>query len=269
MVVSTPLSRRQFLTRVGVLGAAASLLGPSGWRLPGARAQVSDAAVVLHELIRDTFNGLAAFVVPGSDDYSVAQGVSADGPGAVDAKAADFLMQAADFFVPFPDQYMAPIVQALRQGSQESGFPADALDVPADIARELDIGLEQLFANDDTLPTAMVFALTFNFLATRVNPAAAGGQFLSPFARLSYEEKAAAWEIFEQADPELVAMFDSQFPEPQTESVSGLLRFAAGAAVEFIGFCTYSEFHAYDKQTRQLSGRPIGWEISKFQPAVD
>jgi hypothetical protein len=269
MVVGMSLSRRAFLARVGVLGAAAGLLGPAALRRPGARAQVRDAAAVLHELARDTFDGLAAFVVPGDDDYSVAQGVTAAGPGAVAAGAADFLMRSADFFVPFPDHYAAPVVQALRQGAAENGFPPESLDVPADIARELDIGLEQLFANDDTLPATMVFALTFNFLATRVNPAAAGGQFLSPFARLSYEEKAAAWELFEQADPDLVAMIDSQLPEPQTESVSGLLRFAAGAAVEFIAFWTYSEGEAYDKTARKLTGTPIGWQLSNYQPSVD
>lgn len=268
-MVGTALSRRQFLARVGVLSAAAGLLGPTGWRLPGARAQVAEAAMVLKQLSRDTFNGLIAFVVPGSDVYSVAQGVMADGPGGIDAKATDFLLSAVDFFLPFPDHYVAPIVQAMRQGSQEFGFPPESLDVPAEVARQLDIGLEQIFASDDTVPLALLFAMTFNFLATRVNPAAASGSFLSPFARLTFEEKAAAWELFEKPDPDLVAMFDAQLPEPQTESVSGVLRFAAGALLEFAGFGTYSEYGAFDNQTRTLTGRPVGWDLSNFQRAVD
>lgn len=267
--MTSSLSRRQFLSRVGVLGAAAGLLGPAALRWPAAQAQVRDAAAVLHELARDTWNGLAAFVIPGSDEYSVAQGVTADGPGAIDAKAVDFIMESVDFFVPFPDHYLAPIVQALRQGAAESGFPPEGLDVPADIARELDIGLEQVLANDDTLPLQMVLALTINFLATRVNPLAVSGAFLSPFARLSFEEKAAAWQLFEQADPDLVAMIDGALPEPQTETVSGVLRFAAGALLEFIAFGTYSEYSTYDKEARQLTGRPIGWDLGNYQAAVD
>jgi hypothetical protein len=262
------LSRRQFLARVGVLGAAAALF-PGGWyRLTGARGQVREAGQVLAELARDTFNGLAAFVVPGPDEYSVAQGMTSPTPGAMAAKTTDFLIKAADFFVPFPDAYLRPIVAALREGSQGS-LPPELFSGLDDLARQLDEGLEALFHNDNTIPLSLVFAMQLNFLATRVNPAAANGSFLSPFARLTFAEKVQAWELFERPDPDLVAAIDGALPEPQTETVSGVLRFAAGALVEFAAFGTYTEFGSYDLEKRALTGRPVGWTLSGYQHSVD
>ena len=43
--------------------------------------QIEPISMVLAELARDTFNGLSAFVVPGADPYSVAQGVQTTGAG--------------------------------------------------------------------------------------------------------------------------------------------------------------------------------------------
>jgi hypothetical protein len=66
--------RRSFLGNALGAGLAAAmvqaqvLVASMGW-LQTAHAQAVD-------LRRDTFNGLFAFVLPGSDPYSVAQGVS-------------------------------------------------------------------------------------------------------------------------------------------------------------------------------------------------
>ena len=259
------MNRRQFLARVGVLGAAMGLWSTGAWR--SVRGAPPPGSEVLGELARDTMNGLGAFVVPGPDEYSVAQGVTSPTPGAVDAKIADFLISSADNFVPFPDHYIRPVVAAMKTGSEGSGFPPEMFSVPLEISRQLDEAFEALFANDNTVPLSLVFAMQMNFLATRVNPAAANGSFLSPFARLTYEEKVAAWDLFETPDPALVAMIDGALPEPQTETVSGMLRFAAGALVEFAGFGTYTEWSTWDADARDVKGTPVGWHISNYVPS--
>lgn len=259
------MNRRQFLARVGVLGAAMGLWSTGAWR--SVRGAPPPGSEVLAELARDAMNGLAAFAVPGPDPYSIAQGVTSPTPGGVDAKAGDFLITSADNFVPFPDHYLRPVVQAMKTGSEESGFPPELLSVPLEVSRQLDEAFEALFASDNTIPLSLVFAMQMNFLATRVNPGAIGGSFASPFANLSYQDKVAAWELFETPDPALVAMIDGALPEPQTETVSGVLRFAAGALAEFAAFGSYNEFGVFDPATRQLTGTPVGWQNSHYVPS--
>jgi hypothetical protein len=268
---SQVMDRRQFLARVGVLGAAVGLFGPLAFRgMQRAGAQVAEIGQVLAELARDTFNGLVAFVVPGADDYSVAQGVQVPGPGAIDARTTDFLLSSADFFVPLPDGFARSVVSALRTGSEDTGFPIppELMGVSLELARQVDDEIVSLLHNDITIPLSLVFAMNINFLATRVNPLAVSGNFLSPFSRLTFDEKAAAWELFERPDPDLVSLIDGALPEPQTETVSGVLRFAAGALLEFAGFGTYSEYSTFDRDARKLLGTPVGHTISKYTPAA-
>ncbi|MEA2443606.1 MAG: hypothetical protein QOJ12_898 [Thermoleophilales bacterium] len=75
------VSRRTFLHRAGALGLAAALA-----ELPivlGRRGLLEQALAQSTDLTTDTLNGLAAFVLPGDDPYSVAQGESHPGPGAI------------------------------------------------------------------------------------------------------------------------------------------------------------------------------------------
>ncbi|MGH9274144.1 MAG: hypothetical protein ACRDZU_05795 [Acidimicrobiales bacterium] len=265
------LDRRQFLARVGVLSATFGVLGPTALRtLPSAGAQVDPVAMVLRELSRDTFSGLCAFCVPGADPYSVAQGVQNAGEGSVDARTTDFLLNAADFFVPLPDGFARAVVSGLRTSSVDTGFPIppELLGPVLDLARTVDDEIVSLLEGDEAIPLSLVFAMTMNFFATRVNPLAVNGTFLSPFARLTWAEKAMAWEMFEQADPDLVAAVDSALPEPATETVSGVLRFAAGALLEFCAFATYSEYSTFDPETRTLTAEPVGHRISTYTPAT-
>jgi len=134
---------------------------------------------------------------------------------------------------------------------------------------QLDDAFKALFENDQAIPLSLPFALMLNFLATSVNPAAANGQFLSPFARLSWKEKAAAFEMLERPDPDLVAMIDDNLSEPMRGTVSGLLRFAAGALIEFAGFGSYGEYGVFDGASRTVKKRPVGWELSRYQPGID
>jgi hypothetical protein len=265
------LDRRQFLARVGVLSATFGLFGPTALRtLPSAGAQIDPVSMVLRELSRDTFSGLCAFCVPGADPYSVAQGVHVPGEGAIDARTTEFLLNAADFFVPLPDGVARAVVSGLRTSSVDTGFPIppELLGPVLDLARTVDDEIVSLLANDEAIPLSLVFALTMNFYATRVNPLAVNGAFLSPFARLTWAEKAAAWEMFETADPDVVNAIDSALPEPASETVSGILRFAAGALLEFGAFGTYGEYSTFDPATSKLTAEPVGHRISKYTRAT-
>lgn len=86
------LSRRSLLART--LAATAALAA-----LPEtlSRAGLADAAAAAGpDLVADTLNGLVAFVVPGPDAYSVAQGESTVEPGGIDARATEALIVGLD-----------------------------------------------------------------------------------------------------------------------------------------------------------------------------
>lgn len=266
-------TRRLFLARTGVLGAAAG----AGLVLP-ARADADLLPVdelverlrpVLAELSRDTLNGLTAFVVPGPDAYSRAQGTPRTEPGGLDAHGTDFLMAAVDNFVPLPRQLVQPVLAALRTAMADLGIdlpgPLDDL-LPSDVSA-LDDALRILLENDAAVPLSLVAALLLNLLATQVNPLSVHGLFVSPFARLSFDEKAAAFALMEGPEPNLVGVLDSELPEPLRDSVAGLLRFFAGGLLEFTAFGAYNEWAVFDNGG--LTDRPVGWELTGYARVSD
>jgi hypothetical protein len=105
-------SRREFFRKTG-LAAAAAALAKSALFLPGCGGQRSLVMAVQSGPLYDTFHGLEAFVVPGTDDYSVHQGVSTPEPGAVDAGITDVLIQDLDLLVPFLPQFSAQVAGIL------------------------------------------------------------------------------------------------------------------------------------------------------------
>ncbi|ONI76618.1 hypothetical protein BWI15_04785 [Kribbella sp. ALI-6-A] len=271
-----PLSRRAFLARIGVLGAA---LGGGGLLARGLLAP-ADAATgnpllppavdlirpVLAELARDTLNGLTVFAMPGPDAYSRTQGTPSSTPGALEARATDFMIEALDNFVPFPDAIAQPISAALVTGLAGSGIALPGLELLPPELRRLDRALAAYLQSDEAIPLSFPIAGLLNLMATQVNPLAVSGPHLSPFARLTYAEKAAAFALIEKTDADLVALLDVHFPEPLKESVSGLLKFVGGALIEFATFGAYSEYGVLDKATRTLRARPVGWTLSGYQP---
>ena len=78
------MTLRDFLQAVAAIGAAAGGM---------------EAAA---EPVVDTWNGLVAFIVPGPDSYSVAQGVSTPEPGGIDANVTQALMATMDLAAPVP-----------------------------------------------------------------------------------------------------------------------------------------------------------------------
>lgn len=92
------LTRRAFVAQL-----SAALVAFEGSRLLGPWAgRVSAAAP---PPVVDSFSALVAFVVPGSDSYSVAQGVSTPEPGGVDAGIIDHLIESFDLASPTPPSF--------------------------------------------------------------------------------------------------------------------------------------------------------------------
>ncbi|RJQ81496.1 hypothetical protein D5S17_04655 [Pseudonocardiaceae bacterium YIM PH 21723] len=266
MTSPQPWARRALLARLGVLGAVLSVesLLPPG--LAAARP-LDLLRPALSTLARDTLNGLVAFVVPGQDEYSRAQGTPSASPGGLQAKGTDFLIEALDNFVPFPDQIARPLAAAFASGAADLPLPA-VLHGPSDQqVSTVDKALRSLLQNDETVPLSLVIALLLNLVGSQVNPLSLHGAFASPFSRLSFADKARTFQLIEGGDANLVATLDAGLPQPLRQSLSGLLKFVGGALLEFCAFGVFSEWAVYDKKNRQLTARPVGWQLSGYQPA--
>ena len=111
-------TRRAFL-RSSLMGAALACVASA----PVFGAWLDAAEATTTDLVRDTMNGLLAFVVPGSDPYSVAQGVSTPEPGGVDVGAIDVLIATLDGSTPFVPQFSAT-VSAVLNGLAQVVAPA-------------------------------------------------------------------------------------------------------------------------------------------------
>ena len=157
---SDAISRRTFLERAGMLGAAAALVHLPA--LLGNRGLAADAEAVELDVVRDTFNGLLAFVLPGSDQYSLAQGESAAGPGGVGSGGLDALLETFDRYV-----------------------PASLLGQPS----------------VTVIPASAGLATLLNVVALEVDRSPASGGFLSPFSRLPFAGKAEVFRRLEEEAP--------------------------------------------------------------------
>jgi hypothetical protein len=191
------MSRRGFLGNMALVTAALTITRATDFLT--SRGWVQAAEVVTPDLLHDTFNGLLAFIVPGPDDYSLAQGVSTVEPGGVDLGVSDVLIATLDETTPFVPQFSATVAGIL------------------------------------------------NGIALVVNPSP-GGTFLSPFACLSFAEKAAVFQIMDATDS---------------------LKPLAGVLPAFVAFFCYSEAAVFDPVTRSLTGHPIAWDLSSYQGVSD
>lgn len=111
---SNQLSRRWFLRQTALFTAGAAFL-----RSPGARGWIKAATVATPDLTEDTYNGLLAFVVPGPDPYSVAQGVTTSLPGGIDSNVLEALIETLDLSLPFEPSFSASIAAILNGVAQQ------------------------------------------------------------------------------------------------------------------------------------------------------
>ena len=270
----TMWSRRSFLARTGVLGAAAAAsslpatpVGAQGLdRLLEDGTEAFEPA--LRDLTRDTFAALAAFVCPGPDRFSVQQGETDDDPGGVDADGGGFLAHALDTYLPFPDAVLRPLVQGLATATTEPGTPLpDALaGIADDVARTIDDALRGVLANDGTVPASLPAAMLLNLGATTVAPQSLAGPFpTSPFANLDMAGKASVFAFLDEQAATLVAQLDTQLDEPARAAASGLVRFLSAALVHFTAFGIYSEW-SVSRGRGDVFARPMGWDLTGFTP---
>src|SRR5262249_16409095 len=105
-------SRREFIGSVLSAGAAAAVLHAS--RFLEARRLLESAADAPTDLVHDTFSGLLAFIVPGSDADSLAQGVHTAEHGGVDAGATGVLIATIDDSTPFIPRFSAVVAATLN-----------------------------------------------------------------------------------------------------------------------------------------------------------
>ncbi len=254
--------------RAGIVGAAillADRIGLEGTALSDTTSlSLSDLAPIFDELATDTINGLVAFVVPGPDAYSVAQGVSDTAPGGIDADGTAFMLNALDNFYPVPQEPLRLLVQALTTGLNANLPELPGLPLVPGLAEELDAALTILLAGQGTVPLSLMVALLLNFLATLVQPAALNGDFVSPFSRLTFAEKTQCFALLEGEASDVAAMIDSNLSEPAKDSLSGLLEFLAGALMEFPAFGSFSEFGVFDPTTASITATPVGWTLSNY-----
>jgi len=280
-------SRRAFLARAGILGAVAATAGSIGAAdvlagcSPSRRATgidgnsalaglVSALRPVLDYLAHDTMCGLAAFALPGNDQYSEAQGTLDPTPGAVAARAPAFLTDSLDRFVPFPDQLARPLAAAFSTALADLHLPLpnSIASLSGQFVDNVDSALALLLDNDQTIPLSLAVAILLNLLATQVQPSTSLtiGPDLSPFSRLAFAQKAEAFSLLEGAASSLVEALDMRLPEPLHDSVSGLLKFVGGSLLEFAAFGSANEWGVFDPATKQLTARPVGWTLTGYQP---
>lgn len=95
-----------------------------------------------------------------------------------------------------------------------------------------------------------IVAGALNGVAQAVHPGITG-PFASPFANLSFGEKAVVFQLMEggQIDPTLVPL--------------------ASALLQFVGFLAYSEAGAIDFSTGTLTGTPLGWTLTGYKGVTD
>lgn len=189
-------SRRKFIQQSGLLALTGILAQIPN--LSWAQTNQSIEQNVLHE----TVNGLLAFVVPGSDDYSIHQGIHTIDSGAVDADITESFIFALDAFMPFVGNFSVTVTSIL------------------------------------------------NNVASAINPAVSG-PFISPFANLTFPEKAIVFALLEsgQIDPSLKPL--------------------AGTLLQFAGFLAYSEVGAIDPMTGKLMATPLSWILTGYSGPTD
>jgi hypothetical protein len=239
--MSSESDRRTFLARLGLLGAVAwnSMVIPEAVCAGVIGTRQSRAAVLLRPLVadvtRDTFNGVAAFLVPGRDDYSRAQGTPRLEPGALAAAAPKVMMHTFDHLMALPDGMARGLAAALANGVARTPVPLPGNLPPLSegVVETLDGAVRALLTGPESLPLSQLVALLLNVMATQVRPAAATGRFRSPFARLSLGEKGAVFRLLEAPPPELTAAIASEVPPPLQEATGGLLPYLTAELLAF------------------------------------
>lgn len=261
---SFPLSRRRFTSKLGVacaaVGVAPGLLYAGVEDEPSAsQSGLERAAAMLNVLARDTLAGASSFAVPGYDLYSIVQGVATIAPGGIAAKNDAFLVYMFDNYLPLP----VPLGTLAN-----AGWPLEAIVLPLPDGHKVTLAdlLGEALGTLDSVPLSLVVMMVLNALALVVNPKSASGPFLSPFARLKWEDKAKVFQLLEDPTDEMLDLIRAVLPRTPVQTVVAYVQLIAVGLLVFSAFGSYSEWAALDPKTRTLKSRPVGWSLSEYQP---
>jgi hypothetical protein len=97
-VRGTEFTRRDLIERGGLLGLGAALA-----QLPGfldSKGWLEDALAQADDGVAETLSALVAFILPGDDEYSKAQGEQTNEPGGIAAGTVPVFIANLDAFVP-------------------------------------------------------------------------------------------------------------------------------------------------------------------------
>lgn len=223
-------------------------------------------ALCLSPFTYDTMAGVAAFVVPGDDPYSLTQGTSSPTPGAVAAGTPQLLALVLNQFLRDP----TAITYLLERFADELG----GVDLPdgGDVCHAIGSAIDQ----QGTVPLAPLITGLLSFLAVTVDPSSATGPHLAPFANLSWSDKAEVWRRFEEDLPALVKPDPLLLEVPVVslalqlaETAGGVLEYAGGVLLPIAGLFAYAEDLAWDRETDTFRHRPVGWTISGYLPGEE
>lgn len=286
--------RRQLLIGSGILGAAVTVAPGMAFASPGngfglgkllgrgkgrGRGEpdvveqvdwtVDQLRNALEQLKNDTFFSLIAFAVPGNDPWSEYQGVSQPVPGGIATRADLYLAGGINLLVPLPPEFMKQLLNSI--GSYLSSYPMDIPEMAAeDVGENGEWILENLDATlgeylDGEASNAVLVTLLLNLTATRLH-GQVDGPFPSPFANLSWEQKAKVFEELENSNSWLKRAIIWNIPDRDyRDAAPGIL----GAIVAFLlrigGFGSYNEFAVFDPANLTVVQRPLGWVLSQYR----
>lgn len=288
--------RRQLLIGSGLLGAAAAVnpgMAFADWRngrgkgigrgrgpgkdRPGPPSAVEPVEwtveqlrTALDKLRDDTFFAMIAFGVPGDDPYSEYQDVTTPLPGGIGTRADLYLTGGTDLLVPMPPAYMSQMLNSIA-----TYLALQPMDIPEMAADDLGENGEYILENLDGSFTAylegevsnsVLVALLINLAATRV-AGTIDGPFPSPFANLTWEQKAKVFEELESESSWLKRAITLNIPDRDfREATPGVLSSLVSFMLRIAGFGSYCEFAVYNPETREVAQRPLGWVLSQYAP---
>lgn len=275
--------RRQLLVGSGILAAAVAVSPGMVFADPG-RAMISgqpgigesvewtrdQMRAALEALKEDTFFSLIAFAVPGDDPWSEYQGVSHPLPGGIGTRADLYLAGGIDLLVPLPADFMRQLLNSI--GSYLSSSPMSIPDIAASdlgengewILENLDALLGDHLAGDSS--NTLLITLLLNLAATRLH-GPVEGPFPSPFANLSWAQKARVFEELENSNSWLKRAIVWNIPDRDyRDAAPGVLQSLTGFLLRIGGFGSYNEFAVFDPDNLTVLQRPLGWVLSQYRP---
>lgn len=181
-------------------------------------------------LIAAMFAAAGVAALPEVGKSLISSAIAASAPATREA-----LNGIAVFFVPGPDPF------SLQQG--ESTPEPGAIETGA--GEGLFQGLN--FANPFAPDLADTVAGIFDSTALALNPGVSG-PFQSPFANLSFAQKATVFAVLE-GNP----------------AVAGLV----GVLPLVVSFLSFAETAVFDPVTRTIRDRPIGWDLCNYSGVSD